>query len=70
MLGGQYFYIGFSELYNNLGPDSHKHLQKREYETIWVMLILYVGIEEQIILPLPIRLGQLWYSFKKQLPNE
>jgi len=57
MLGGLYFYLGFDQLYEHLGPDNYQHLQKSEYVMIWVMLIIYMALGQQIIWPFAVGTG-------------
>lgn len=58
MLGGLYFYLGFDQLFEHLGPSQFQHMRGREYLMIWAMLILYVGRGQQILEPLVV--GTAW----------
>ena len=58
MLGGQYFYLGFENLYQHLGPVVFHQLDRREYAMVCGMLILYIATSQQLILALGV--GTAW----------
>ena len=58
MLGGQYFYLGFEQLYEHIGPVVFHQLERTEYLMVWVMLILYISTGQQLLLALSV--GTVW----------